>query len=73
MRCDVRSYLLHLLQAVKLGSFSLDARGRRQRTHAIAVTGFNLMSPFNTDECCRLSDISANLCIVSNTVLLLQS
>ena len=70
MRCDVRSYLLRLLLAVKLGSSSLDALRRMQRTHARVVIGFNLMYPFNTVEYCRMTDISANLYIVSNTVLL---
>ena len=43
MRCDIRSHFVHLLQAVKLGSSSLDAVRRMQLTQASVVIGFNLM------------------------------
>ena len=41
MRCDIRSCLLHLLQAVNLGSSSLDTLRHMRQTHASVVIGFN--------------------------------
>jgi len=66
----IRYYLIAFIASGQIGML---LSRRMQRTHASVLIVFNLIFPLNTVECCCLTDISAKLRIVSNTVLLLQS